>query len=155
MPRQNVLHCCLSLAASLALVCFGCGGGETGPQRYRVSGTVTYGGMPVPAGTIVFEPDASAGAKGPQGTARIEDGKFDTDTADGRGVVGGTHIVRISGSKSPSEAKVDSSGESVAPVLFTNYTTKVDFPKEASTHVLDVPPSAGKPTPMTNRPAGP
>src|SRR5262245_29789774 len=78
--------------ASLAI--FGCG--SDGPPRYRVHGMVTYEGKPVPAGTIIFEPDASQKNDGPQGLATIHAGLFDSAKG-GKGTVGGPHRVTILG----------------------------------------------------------
>jgi len=83
----------LHLVASTLLV-FNLGCGERGPQRYHVSGTVTYKGEPVAFGSIVFQPDQSRGNSGPYGAASIKDGKFDTQI-DGHGPIGGPHLVMI------------------------------------------------------------
>ena len=71
----------------------GCSG-EDGPQRYRVSGTVTFKGAPVPIGVIQFTPDATQGNSGPPAFADIKDGKYDSDVA-GKGVIGGPQIVAV------------------------------------------------------------
>ena len=87
---KSKLH---SIAAFLAavVVLTGCDGEE---KLYDVSGTVTFGGKPVPKGAIHFDPDASKGGTGQAGFANILDGKY--DTADmGKGVRGGAYIVRI------------------------------------------------------------
>jgi len=57
------------VAVVLAMLA-GCGG-PAGPARYRVSGTVTCGGVAVPHGEILFSPDGSRGNTGPQGIAII------------------------------------------------------------------------------------
>ncbi len=143
------------IAAALGLTLFaGCGAKSDGPPRYRVSGTVTFAGNPVPEGTLIFDPDPQAGNSGPQGSAKIRDGKFDTNI-DGVGVIGGPHIVRLTGFKS--DATVDSSGESVKPLLFENYKIKVDLGKESSTQTFEVPPSMAYRAPGSAKPvnAGP
>ncbi len=71
----------------------GCSG-EDGPQRYRVSGTVTFKGAPVPIGVIQFTPDATQGNSGPPAFADIKDGKYDSDVA-GKGFIGGPQIVAV------------------------------------------------------------
>ncbi len=82
------------LLIAAACVCLlGCGG-DKGPKRYRISGTVTYQGEPVPMGTVMFEPDSSAGNSGAAGSAAIKDGKFDSG-ADGVGFVGGPHRITV------------------------------------------------------------
>ena len=77
----------------LAVLLFGCSG-ETGPQRYRVSGSVTHKGAPVPIGVIQFTPDATKGNSGPPAFADIKDGKYDTQVS-GKGFIGGPQIVAI------------------------------------------------------------
>src|SRR5689334_1452970 len=85
----------LAAFASLSLLALaGCG--ESGPQRFNVSGTVTYAGQPLPAGVIWFDPDFSKQNDGPQGYAFIKEGKFDSATTES-GPSGGPHVVRIEG----------------------------------------------------------
>ncbi len=73
----------------------GCRPAYEGPQRFRVSGSVTYKGQPVPKGQIRFMPDTSKQNRGPGGGAQIVDGRYETVRA--MGVVGGHYIVTISG----------------------------------------------------------
>lgn len=136
----------LAAVAVASAVC-GCGG-DAGPDRYDVSGTVTFNGQPVPAGHIIFEPDTSADNSGPQGAADIRDGKYDTG-ADGRGTVGGPHVVRISGFESFSEDE-----NNPAKPLFTDYETTVDLPEETTTKDFDVPASAAQAGPPRGAPMG-
>src|SRR5689334_6906923 len=77
-----VLCCCLAV---------GCGGEKT----YRVSGKVTFKGKALPAGRIIFLPDASKGNKGSEGYADIKDGAYDTAAPGGKGATGGAMTVRI------------------------------------------------------------
>jgi len=89
-------------AAGLLLVLgllAGCGGG--GPKRHRVSGTVTFGGQPIPYGEVVFTPDAAKKNSGPQGKAPIKDGKFDTSFSDGMGAGSGPTVARVNGLTGP------------------------------------------------------
>lgn len=126
----------------LGLGCLnGCGGKVEGPARFDVSGTVTYASKPVPAGSILFEPDK--GNKGPAGYAKIKDGKYDTKN-DGAGTVGGSHTVRI--------VCLDGVAKPDSPdgvLLCPEYTTSVDLPKEKTTKNFEVPqgggPAGGKP----------
>jgi hypothetical protein len=67
-----------AVVTGLALALTGCGGGT---QRIRISGQVTFQGKPVPYGNLVFEPDQSKGNRGPQGYAKIQDGRYDTNNA--------------------------------------------------------------------------
>lgn len=114
-------------------VVFGCRPAAKGPARYAVSGRITFGGDPIPVGTIAFEPDASAGNNGPAGYGDIKDGKYVTQ---GRfGAVSGPHLVRIEGFDPPDPANPDASPRP----LFREYVTKVDLPPKASTLDFDVP----------------
>jgi len=79
----------------IALATSGCG--EAGPNRYHVSGTVSFEGQPVPAGLVMFDPDVSSGNNGPQGFALIHDGVFNTADTGGKGPVAGPHRIRVSG----------------------------------------------------------
>ena len=63
-------------------------------DRFVLSGDATYDGKPIPSGELIFTPDIGRGNKGPQGKARIRDGKFSTEN-NGRGVVGGPHRVEL------------------------------------------------------------
>jgi hypothetical protein len=104
----------------------GCGSGE---RRYDLSGTVTFQGKPVPEGYIVFEPDASQGNVGGPGRAKIIDGKYDTSEEPDSGVLGGPHVIRITGfDKKVSGLK---GSEVILPKsLFTDYTVSEDLPKK-------------------------
>lgn len=118
----------------------GCGQ-DTGPQRYEVSGTVTYEGKPVLKGFVYFSPDTEQNNKGPGGGAAIDQGKFKTEP--GKGVVGGAHVIRVVGYDGVA-AVVEGEQLADGKPLFTPYFMKVDFPKKA--HVLDitVPQGGGK-----------
>ena len=69
----------------------GCGGGQSGPQRASISGTVTIDGALVENGTIEFAPSGTT--KGPLASGSIEQGKYSISTL---GPVVGTHKVSIS-----------------------------------------------------------
>jgi hypothetical protein len=76
------------------LVCIGCSKGD---GRVDLSGNVSWKGQPVPTGFVVFNPDVSAGNIGPQGTAPIANGHYDTRSTGGRGVTSGAIRVSIHG----------------------------------------------------------
>lgn len=127
----------------------GCGG----QRGYRVSGKVTFQGKPVPAGKILFSPDATKGNTGPTGYADIKDGEYDTALPGGKGVVGGPMIVEITGND-PS-AKSDGSGPvepGTVKSLFPRYETKAELPKSETTKDFEVPKEALKGPPQ---PTGP
>lgn len=136
------IRCSVSQLSILLLViglatAIGCGGGD-GPKRYDLSGTVTFDGKPIPAGSIIFQPNASAGNTGPQGAAEIRDGKYDT-SVNGKGTIGGPHIVRITGFDGVAESEMD-----VVKPLFAEYQIEVDLPTESGTKDFEVPADAPK-----------
>lgn len=73
----------------IAVLLGGCGG-DRGPQRVVVSGTVAYQGKPIAAGTIQFLP---VSASLPGAAALIVDGKYKLDNKGGVPV--GTHKIVI------------------------------------------------------------
>ena len=105
----------------------GCGPGAE--RLYRVSGTVTYGGQPIPKGNIFFDPTANE----PQGYAHIVNGKYDTGQ-EGQGVRGGTYNIRVNGfdGKEANEAPF-------GQALFPEYNGTKELPREDSTYDLDIP----------------
>jgi len=74
----------------LIAVASGCGG-EAGPKRYAVQGTVRLDGKPLRAGTIRFIPRAPT--KGPATVAPIADGAYSIPSHGG--AVAGSHRVEI------------------------------------------------------------
>lgn len=126
------LRAAAAFVAAAGLVAFaGCGPGE--PKYYNVSGTVTFGGKPIPKGTMTFEPDPVKNGKGRLGYADLMDGKFDTKVG-GKGVLGGPYIIRVLGfdGKAAYEAPYGTG-------LFPEYTLSKDLPKEDSTLTVEVP----------------
>lgn len=124
---HSTLNAVLLFTATVPLLFVtGCGGGDDGPPRFRVSGTVTFDGKPVPAGTIYFQP--AAGNKGPAGLAAIVKGKFDTSS--GKGTVGGPHNVRVEGT------------DAAGVPIFVPHFEEIDLPKESSRQEFEIPASA-------------
>ena len=78
--------------AAMLFAVVGCGGDD----RFDLAGEVTHKGKPIPAGTLVFDPDTARGGDGPQGFAHIKQGKFDTRES-GRKVMKGAALVRVQG----------------------------------------------------------
>lgn len=135
-PRDPVpWRACLVIV--VAVLAAGCS--RSGPDRFRVSGTVTHAGQPVALGRIVFEPDASRGNSGPQGFAPIENGRYDTATPNCKGSVGGPMIVMIDGLKLGGGDDVAASGM----LLFPTHQERVDMPRSGTTLDFDVPNAAG------------
>jgi hypothetical protein len=115
-----------------AALLLGCGREE---KLYHVSGTVTFEGNPVPAGTVFFDPVAGGGAKG-QGFATIKNGEFDT-AADGRGLAPGKYSIRVLGFDGK-ESNDAPRGKS----LFPEYTTAHDQPADKARIEIKVPKAA-------------
>jgi hypothetical protein len=134
--RRGTMDCArtesrLALVLVGLLVLAGCGRG--GPPRYDLSGKVTHGGQPIPAGSVTFIPDKSKGNSGPAISVKIKEGQYDTSRED-VGHVGGPHIVKITAL----DGKV-SDEFSEGNLLFPDYEMSLDLPKEDGTQDLDVP----------------
>lgn len=116
------------LVLATALFVVGCSGGTNdGPARYSLSGTVTFKGEPVPVGYIQFYPDSEKGNKGPGTGADIKDGRFSTPA--GKGVVGGPHVVEITGYDGV-PITVEGEGELThGTPLFPRYKSTADLAK--------------------------
>jgi len=115
----------------------GCGGSPPdGPQRYQLSGKVSFDGKAVPAGTVYFSPDQKQGNQGPGTIAMIKNGTY--RTLNGKGVVGGPMLVEVNGSDGVAVQRDGMMDESGTP-LFSPYKFNVDLPKENSTHDIVVP----------------
>jgi len=117
----------------LAALLSGCGG----EKIYNLSGTITFQGKPVPRGYIVFEPDTSAGNNGAAAFAKIMDGHYDTRNEDGRGTLGGSHLVRIRAFDGIPAGELRD-----GRLLFPDYSTTADLPKHDATQDFEVPASA-------------
>jgi hypothetical protein len=85
-PRRPEATSRRAVLAGLALALAGCGAGD---RRQAVTGTVSYKGEPVRAGTVQFLTDT-----GPQGGAVIRDGRFEVPAA--HGLLPGTYKVSVS-----------------------------------------------------------
>ncbi|WP_437187766.1 hypothetical protein SH668x_001176 [Planctomicrobium sp. SH668] len=127
--------CAVFSLLTVGLGLAGCGGSEdAGPQRYRIEGTVTFEGKPVAIGKILFTPDNSQGNMGPGAVADIKDGKY--ETAKGAGVVGGPHLVQITGFDGIIPPGVPAP---FGTELFKPQTLKEELPKKDATVDLVVP----------------
>ncbi len=123
---------CSVFAIALTATVAGCGGSDR--QLYHVSGTVSFNGQPVPAGSIFFEPDVAAGNDGTQGFSEIKNGRFDTSDSE-KGITGGAYQVRIRGFTPPA-------GGEPAKVLFKDYRQSIQLPTANSQQTITVPPEA-------------
>lgn len=109
----------------------GCGR-QTGPQRYPISGAVTYAGKPLAAGKISFEPDTARGNTGPGGYGDIVAGRYRTYRT--MGAIGGPHRVVIEGYSGTSPEQ----WRKQAP-LFPAHVTTADLPLGKASIDFDVP----------------
>jgi hypothetical protein len=118
------------LLAAMAVLS-GCSSDE---ELYDVSGTITFEGNPIPKGLIYFDPDPAKGTPGSQGFANIENGKFDTSiTGKGKGIRGGTYLIRISGFDGKEAAEAP-----FGQPLFLQHELTKDLPAEKQTFDYDV-----------------
>jgi hypothetical protein len=102
VPETNTDWRALGLTALIALALLaGCG---SGPTRAQVSGSASYGGKPIETGTIELLP--VDGTKGPATGGAISGGRWEIARDKGP-LVGGTYLVRITGTKK--------TGKTVAP----------------------------------------
>tara|TARA_R110002111_G_scaffold153375_1_gene220255 strand:- start:241484 stop:241897 length:414 start_codon:yes stop_codon:yes gene_type:complete len=133
----------LSLIMVLTLIAFGCSGGEAdGPEKYTLSGKVTFAGKPVPVGEIILEPDSTKGNSGPASVAVIKQGEYFTES--GKGIIGGPYIVRISGNDGVSVTLPDGMQLPEGKQLFGSYETKIELAKEKTTQDFEVPATGAK-----------
>jgi hypothetical protein len=81
------------VATAACLLLAGCGdGGPPKPELYRVTGTVTYKGHPVPGAKVMFLGDG----KSPPSVGITDDaGNFTLSSLAGSGAVAGKHTVAI------------------------------------------------------------
>lgn len=101
---------------------------DKGPERFRLNGEAKCDGKPIAFGDVVFTPDGSKGASGPQGFANIRDGKFDTSGEGGKGIAGGPMIIRVTGFTGPGGK------------LICEHEYAVELPKKDASFEIVVPP---------------
>jgi hypothetical protein len=128
-PAFSSLGCLLLLLVLVA----GC---DNGPKRYHVSGQVLYDGKPVPSGEILFDPDARKGNDGPQGFARIQDGRYDTRNG-GIAAGPGPQIVRIFGFDGKSRPELELPHG--RPLFLPEHKTTADIPNGDATIDFPIP----------------
>lgn len=119
------------IGAALLLALIGCG-----RSPYKLSGSVTYDGKPVPAGEIVFMPDPGEGNRGPGVLADIKDGRYEMPL--NKGHIGGAYLARLTGfDGAPAKAVglVDPRGTP----LFVDHIEKLKLPEESTTRDFSVP----------------
>jgi hypothetical protein len=116
-------------------------------DRLVVTGTVTWKGKPIPEGCIFFDPDVKKGNRGPQGSALIKDGKFDTRFERSRGCVKGPHIAAVHAFDGVSNDK----SKSVGKRMFAAYSLALEIPAEGGELNIIVPDNV-KPASIQNEP---
>lgn len=83
--RAKLAAFCMTFGACCAFIC-GCG--ESGPQKYLVTGKVTHQGQPVSTGTVMFVSEQGVPASGP-----ITDGSYRLKAVAGDNRVGITAML--------------------------------------------------------------
>jgi hypothetical protein len=116
-----------TLAGVLALAAAGCGS-----KPVPISGTVTRGGEPLPAGYVTFEPDPAAGTTGPGATAPVQNGAFALPPD--HAVAPGKYLVRIGPPMLGS-----GSDKALAATAFKPWETTAEVPPGGGTLAFDVP----------------
>lgn len=112
---------------------------EPSPDRFHVSGNVTWKGQKVPSGFVTFSPDVRQGNSGPQGMAKIIDGRYDTRVNDGRPPVGGPMTVSVGGFDGQGMSEDDPYGRA----LFSRQSLSIVIPKDSDAEIdLTVPETA-------------
>lgn len=127
LSRLSPMRAALVVTALMAITCVGCGR-SSGPPRYDYSGSVTYGGDPVPGGRILFTPE-----NGVASVAEISNGKY--QTRENKGAVGGPHQVTIFATDGSVATEAHDN------TLFSGYTESVDLPPGGGTIDFNVPKS--------------
>ena len=128
MRPRRLTHLVLFFVLAIVIGC--------GRSPYKLSGTVTYDGQPVPVGEIVFMPDPAEGNRGPGVLADIKEGRYEMPL--NKGHIGGAYVARLTGfDGAPAKAKglVDPRGTP----LFVDYTEKLKLPEQSTTHDFTVP----------------
>ena len=121
------------LMLMIAGVLWSAGCGEEGPPRYNLSGKVTYGGQPVPAGSVTLIPDGAQGNKGAAASIQIRNGTYDSQ-AEQTGHFGGAYLVRVTALDGVTSPEMP-----MGTPLFPDYEFQLELPAEDGTHDFDVP----------------
>lgn len=109
----------------------GCGKG--GPPQFQLSGKVTYGGQPVPAGSVTLIPDGTQGNTGPAASIPIRNGAYDS-RPEKTGHFGGAYLVRVTALDGITSPEMP-----VGTPLFPDYEFRLDLPTQDTTQDFEVP----------------
>lgn len=116
----------------------GCEKATEGPDRFELSGKVTFNGKPVPVGEIVITPDTSFENKGPGSYAEIKDGQY--VTAPGMGIVGGFYILKVTGFDGiPSDGPEGGEPLLQGKTLFSGHEIKLVLMEQNTTFDIEIP----------------
>ena len=105
-----VLACCLFAGCK-----------RSGPERFHVTGQITYDGEPVEVGAIAFYP--IEGTKGPLAGGNVHNGQYDVPASGGP--VAGIYRVQIEAMQKPGRQRANMGGElfdELANFLPENYS---------------------------------
>ncbi|MEQ9066707.1 hypothetical protein [Gimesia chilikensis] len=117
------------MLACTAGVLAGCGGGESGPTNYPVSGKVTVDGEPLAEGDIIFR---DAEGKATSGAGKIEEGTFSFETVAGKKAVVITATREIPGKTVAGGAPGEPAVPAVEQYLPAEYNEKTTLEAEVS-----------------------
>lgn len=102
---------------------------ESGRPCYHVSGSVTFDGKPVPAGTVGFVPLGSSSDSQPYGFCEIKAGRYESHTGKSPGS-GRYRVIVAGGDGVPYQTKIANVVEEHphGKALFPTHVVEVDLP---------------------------
>lgn len=112
----------LMLVAGVVLIS-GCPGQEAGPEKYEVTGAVTYDGEPIQSGEMYFEPadDRPANAA-TMSRGLIEDGRYTAQ------IVGGLLNVSVRDTTGDLDLDPEGAQAGATPTLRGTWRGEISFP---------------------------
>jgi len=138
-PRMKQTSSLLAVSCLSGVLWFmGCGRGAS-VQRVDLKGKATSAGQPIAYGQIDFLPDSGKSHKGPQGSAEIVNGEFDTSKS-GAGILLGPHRVQVTAYESRPAGGTDETATTKASPIFVGYELTADI--KSSEYNVDIPAEA-------------
>lgn len=117
------MHRILIVLSLVSWSLIGCGQDD---GREPLTGNVTFDGKPLVYGEIVFRP-----ANGPEGSATVRDGKYNTEDG-GQGITKGPNTIIITGYAAEPVSNADETKVTeAAPPLFTGHQQEVEINSES------------------------